>query len=44
MMRAMCGVQVKDIKRAKDLMLMVGVNELHISWIQQTVFLGMITY
>ena len=27
MMRAMCGVQVKDRKRAKELMLMFGLNK-----------------
>ena len=26
-MRAMCGVQLKDIKRSTDLMLMLGLNE-----------------
>ena len=27
MVRAMCGVQLKDRKRSKDLMLMLGLNE-----------------
>ena len=27
MMRAMCGVQLKDIKRSADLMFMLGCNE-----------------
>ena len=27
MVRAMCGAQLKDRKRAKDLMLMLGLNE-----------------
>ena len=26
-MRAMCGVQVKDTKKAKNLMVMLGLNE-----------------
>ena len=33
MVRVMCGVQLKDRKRAKDLMLMKGLKKLWISWL-----------
>ena len=42
MVRAMCGVQLKVKKRSTDLMFMPGLNETEISWLWQTVFVGMV--
>ena len=38
--RAMCGVQVKDRKTSKDLIVMLGLNKPLISWLWQTVLIG----
>ena len=34
-MTAMCGVQLKDIKRAKEFILMMGLNETIHQWLSQ---------
>ena len=41
MVRAMCGVLLKDRKRVKDLLLMLGLNQ-WVSWLWQTVCIGMV--
>ena len=40
-MRAMCGVQLRDMKRSKDLMLMLVLNET-IDQLAVAVFVGMV--
>ena len=40
MVRAMCGVQLNDRERSKDLML--GLNELLVTWLRQIVFICMV--
>ena len=41
MVRAMCGVRVKDRTCVSYLMLMLGFRETMISWLWQEVFVGM---
>ena len=44
MVRAMCGVQLKDRKRSMDLVFMLGLNEtIGHHWLWQTVFIRMVT-
>ena len=40
MVRAMCGVQLKDRKRSTYLIFMLGLSE--VSWLWQTVFADMV--
>ena len=42
MVRAMCGVQLKEGKRSRDLMLMLGLNETIDQLVMQTLFVGMV--
>ena len=42
MVKAMCGVQLKDIKRCMDLTFMLGVKETIDCWLYKTVFVGMV--
>ena len=43
MVRAMCGVQLKDRKRSTDLLFMLGLNEtIDQFWLCQTVLVDMV--
>ena len=42
MERAMCGVPLKARKRSTDLMFILGLSGTKISWLWQTVFIGMV--
>ena len=42
MVRATCGVQLKDIKRSTDLMFMLGLKQTKDHWLWQTVFVGLV--
>ena len=42
MLRAMCGVQLKDRKKSKDMMLIYDLNETIDQWQWQTLFVGMV--
>ena len=42
MLRAMCGVQLKERKRSTDLMFMMTLSEAIDQWLWQTMFIGII--